>query len=148
MAASSRWHKLRALSLQERRILAQAWLLLPVVAIHLRLFGFAATSRRLQPTRQPQKTRPAGDTMPHALKLSRLVGIAGRHHVADFACLTRSLVAWAMLQSHGIAAELKIGVRKQAGKFQAHAWVEVDGQVVNDNHRVTEEYAAFADGLI
>jgi len=45
-------------------------------------------------------------------------------------CLQRSAVATWLLRRHGIAAEMVIGFRPLP--FESHAWVEVDGQVVND----------------
>lgn len=46
------------------------------------------------------------------------------------ACLQRSVVATWLLRRHGIAAEMVIGCRPLP--FESHAWVEVDGCVVND----------------
>lgn len=45
-------------------------------------------------------------------------------------CLQRSAVAARLLRRHGVPAELVIGYR--ALPFESHAWVEVDGRVVND----------------
>ncbi len=45
-------------------------------------------------------------------------------------CLQRSAVAARLLRRHGVAAELVIAYR--ALPFESHAWVEVDGRVVND----------------
>jgi hypothetical protein len=47
-------------------------------------------------------------------------------------CLEKSLVLWWLLRRRGIAAELRIGARKELGRFEAHAWVEMDSQVMND----------------
>jgi hypothetical protein len=44
-------------------------------------------------------------------------------------CLQRSVCAVRLLRSYGIAAKLVIGYRP--APFLSHAWVEVDGQVVN-----------------
>lgn len=46
------------------------------------------------------------------------------------ACLQRSVVTTWLLRRSGIAAEMVIGCRPLP--FESHAWVEVDGQVVND----------------
>jgi len=45
-------------------------------------------------------------------------------------CLQRSVVATWLLRRHGIPAQTVIGYRPLP--FESHAWVEVDGQVVND----------------
>jgi hypothetical protein len=51
-------------------------------------------------------------------------------YVRRAACLQRSVVATWLLRGQGIAAEMVIGYRPLP--FESHAWVEVDGQVVND----------------
>lgn len=58
---------------------------------------------------------------------------------AKTACLQRSAVTTCLLRSFGIPALMKIGVRSMP--FQAHAWVEVDGSVVNDWPRVKQFYS-------
>jgi len=45
-------------------------------------------------------------------------------------CLQRSLVGTWLLRRHGIAAQMVIGCRPLP--FESHAWIEVDGRVVND----------------
>ena len=51
-------------------------------------------------------------------------------YVKRAACLQRSFVTTRMLRRHGFAAEMVIGCRPLP--FESHAWVEVDGRVVND----------------
>jgi hypothetical protein len=51
-------------------------------------------------------------------------------YVKRAACLQRSVVATWLLRRHGFAAEMVIGCRPLP--FESHAWVEIDGRVVND----------------
>jgi Transglutaminase-like superfamily/Coenzyme PQQ synthesis protein D (PqqD) len=53
-------------------------------------------------------------------------------------CLQRSAITACLLRSKGIAARVVIGARPVP--FLAHAWVEVDGAVVNDFPRVRQFY--------
>jgi hypothetical protein len=53
-------------------------------------------------------------------------------------CLQRSAVTTCLLRSQGIPARMTVGVRPMP--FLAHAWVEVDGSVVNDWPRVRSFY--------
>ena len=53
-------------------------------------------------------------------------------------CLERSAVTTCLLRQHGVAAKLVIGAQQKP--FRAHAWVEVDGRVVNDKPYVPEMY--------
>jgi Transglutaminase-like superfamily len=54
-------------------------------------------------------------------------------------CLQRSAATVCLLKSHGIAAQLVIGTQQLP--FRSHAWVEVDGRVVNDKPYTSETYA-------
>jgi hypothetical protein len=54
-------------------------------------------------------------------------------------CLQRSAATACLLKRHGIPAQLVIGAQQMP--FKAHAWVEVDGRVVNDKPYTPEMYA-------
>lgn len=54
-------------------------------------------------------------------------------------CLQRSAVTACLLREQGVPAEMVIGAQQLP--FKAHAWVEVDGQVVNDKPYMREMYA-------
>jgi hypothetical protein len=54
-------------------------------------------------------------------------------------CLQRSAATACLLKQYGVPAQLVIGV--QQIPFKAHAWVEVDGRVVNDKPYTPEMYA-------
>jgi len=43
------------------------------------------------------------------------------------------LALWWLLRRHGVSAELRLGARKQSNRFEAHAWVELDGAILNDS---------------
>ena len=54
-------------------------------------------------------------------------------------CLQRSAVTACLLKRYGVPAQMVIGT--QQIPFRAHAWVEVDGSVVNDKPYTPEMYA-------
>jgi hypothetical protein len=54
-------------------------------------------------------------------------------------CLQRSAAAACLLKRHGVPARMMIGAQQMP--FKAHAWVEVDGRVVNDKPYMREMYA-------
>jgi len=54
-------------------------------------------------------------------------------------CLQRSAATACLLKTHGAPAQLVIGAQQMP--FKAHAWVEVDGCVVNDKSYMPELYA-------
>jgi hypothetical protein len=54
-------------------------------------------------------------------------------------CLQRSAATACLLKKYGVRAQMVIGA--QLMPFKAHAWVEVDGHVVNDKPYTPEMYA-------
>lgn len=53
-------------------------------------------------------------------------------------CLQRSAVLVKLLRHNGIPAQMVIGAQKIP--FKAHAWVEVDGQIINDRLASRERF--------
>jgi hypothetical protein len=56
-------------------------------------------------------------------------------------CLQRSFVTTYLLRKHGVAAEMVLGAQKLP--FKAHAWVEVEGQAINERSNVQATYAVW-----
>jgi hypothetical protein len=54
-------------------------------------------------------------------------------------CLQRSAATACLLKRHGVPAQMVIGAQHMP--FKAHAWVEVDGRVVNDKPYAPDLYA-------
>jgi hypothetical protein len=54
-------------------------------------------------------------------------------------CLQRSAATACLLKRYGIPAQMLIGTQQMP--FKAHAWVEVEGRVVNDKSYMREMYA-------
>lgn len=53
-------------------------------------------------------------------------------------CLQRSAATACLLKRHGVPAQMILGAQQMP--FKAHAWVEVDGRVVNDKPYMREMY--------
>ena len=62
---------------------------------------------------------------------ARMVRAAARHGIGRPTCLEESLTLWWLLGRRGIAADLRIGVRKTGKKFDADAWVEHEHRPLN-----------------
>jgi hypothetical protein len=60
-------------------------------------------------------------------------------YVKSAACLQRSTVATWLLRRNGVRADLVIGYRPVP--FESHAWVEVEGRVVNDRPQYQRFFA-------
>ena len=56
-------------------------------------------------------------------------------------CFQRSCVSVCLLRKRGVQADLVLGA--QQFPFQAHAWVEVNGQAVNERSNVQSRYGSW-----
>jgi hypothetical protein len=152
---------------QERWIVMQSFLLLPLVALLLGTIGLARCwalleglanapegPHPLNPSPQcgegelelgVRAPSPAGRGGQGVRATVRMVDLAARHLPWQPRCLPHSLVLWFLLRRQGVPAKLRIGVQKSAQQLKAHAWVEVDRQVVNDAPDIATEYRPFED---
>jgi hypothetical protein len=71
-------------------------------------------------------------------KICNAVDMACIWYWKEALCLQRSAATACLLRQFGVQAELVIGTQQMP--FKAHAWVEVDGRVVNDRPYVSEMY--------
>jgi len=103
-----------------------AWFRIAVIDMIMAVRGFPATHRFVGriPLRRRRDPRPAADLM-------RMVDRAAIHYPRELRCLRRSAAMTWMLRRHGHPAELVVGA--SIIPFFAHAWVELDGRIINDN---------------
>lgn len=120
--------------------LLQAWFWLLFFDLGLRTRSFAslqAYAARLS-SRLPL---PPEETESLIRALKEAVDHARYNHLYPMTCLRRALTLQKMLAERGIAAELKIGVRKEAGQLSAHAWLEYQGKPLGEPERIAERYS-------
>jgi len=75
-------------------------------------------------------------------QLCHAIDVAAALYFKQTLCLQRSAAAACLLKRHGFAAELVIGVQQLP--FLAHAWVELNGLVVNDKPYMSDIYSVLA----
>ena len=68
----------------------------------------------------------------------RAVNVACALYFKEVQCLQRSAALVCLLRDFGIAATLVIGAQRLP--FRAHAWAEVNGQIVNDSESSVQLY--------
>jgi hypothetical protein len=97
--------------------------------------NFSAIRDRVRRTarRTPSKNPLA------ATQIAQAVDLAAVLYFRQVLCLQRSAATACLLKRHGFAAQLVIGVQQMP--FYAHAWVELDGVVINDKPYMSEIYA-------
>jgi Transglutaminase-like superfamily len=118
---------------QERDVVWAAARGLTATWLGLRVLGFRRwkefVERRAKRPNSVQTAREASGMS--AKRIAQLVAAAARNLFFKTNCLEQSLVLWPLLRRRGFPAELKIGARKDAGRFEAHAWVELDEFALN-----------------
>jgi hypothetical protein len=136
-----RWARLRSLDAAQWRVLLVSLGLVPAVQFAVRSRGFGWTARHLAEWSDAPAGPPRVDD---ARAAAVAVAIVAGRRLVGARCLGRSLVLWALLRRRGIDAELLIGTRGAIeGTLPAHAWVEVEGEPVNDELDVRERHGSF-----
>jgi len=141
------WEQFRrfsALDPTARNVFLRAVVLLPLVTLSLRWRGFRATQASLKLLLTNTHPESGTDSANQdAAVTARMVNAADRHGLVHPSCLAKSLTLWWLLGRQGISSRLRIGIRKENEKFEAHAWVERDGAALNDLDEHHHHYAAF-----
>jgi hypothetical protein len=154
------WRTYWRLGLGERRLAAQAALALTFARLTHRTLGFKRCHSILGGLAAVFRRAHRGDAAlvgdglvpirpeDMADRTAALVAAVVRRHPLRANCLQRSLALWCVLKGQGIEADLRVGVQNESGQFEAHAWVEYLGRVLNDGADVHYRYVAFDRGLI
>jgi hypothetical protein len=113
-----------------KRTMAQSvfvsWLLLLYFDWLMRFGGFVCVHEAVR--QQKVRSKPEGHEDDR--DLARAVDLACVFYFKRVLCLQRSAALAVLLRYRGRAAGMIIGA--QLLPFLSHAWVEVDGQVIND----------------
>lgn len=143
-SAVSVWRRFWRLSWHQRWFVLQAAVLLPVVAVELKTIGIRRYRRTLRSGVSGKRTRQQpvdADRLSRARFAARLVRRLGAFGFRGGCCLPESITVWRLLRLQGIQTDLRIGVRRREGRFEAHAWVEYAGIVVSDIQDVSTRFA-------
>jgi hypothetical protein len=145
------WRGFWRLSGHSRGVALEAAAALTATRLGLRMAGF----RRWKTVLVwfiPRGIDPAGPINPamvdFARAITRMQQAAARHLIFHTNCLEQSMVLWWLLKRRDMAAELRIGARKEEGQFEAHAWVELGGVVLNDADEGHLHFVPFEGSII
>jgi hypothetical protein len=135
-----------SLASAEREIAWTAAKGLTATWLGLRVFGFRRWKGFLEQRANRGTAQPRNSSV-SARRVVQLEEAAARNLPFKTNCLEQSLVLWPLLRRRGFPAELKFGARKDAGKFEAHAWVELDGEALNSGTEKNRGFVPF-DGAV
>lgn len=135
---------LRGIVLEEERsaqmpakllLIFEAYLSLVRFDLYLARKAFASLYERVRSYPTTNRHRSPGSVN----AICSAVDMACIWYCKEVLCLQRSAATVCLLRKYGVSAHLVIGAQQMP--FKAHAWVEVDGKVVNDKRYVGELYA-------
>lgn len=116
-------------------LILKSWLTLLRFDLTVRFLGFKAVHRALLRGRARQATslnRVSIEEVCHA------VDLAGVFYVRQVSPLERSAAATLVLRRYGYQADLVLGA--QIFPYETHAWVEIEGRIVNDQPNLLDVY--------
>lgn len=113
--------------------------LLALVDASVRLLGLRRT---LALVRRLAGGRPARRDAALLAETTRRLILAAAFYPRRALCLEQSLTLCVLLRRRGIPAELRLGVQRLP--FYAHAWVEVDGQPIDERQDLPLQLSTFA----
>ncbi len=125
-----RFRKFSRLPSGERLALVQAWEFFLLAELCLWILPFKHLM--ILPNKLFSK-RCGGSPRELASSIARmawLVEVAARYAPVNVTCLKKALVLSWLLGRRGIATTLRIGVARREGDLTAHAWLELNGQVI------------------
>jgi len=132
------------LSRDEQCLFVQAFVLFPLTRAALKCGAFKAWKAFLERwTARICHVQSTPDELSAAKRLTAIIDTAERYTHLQWSCLERSLVLWCLLRNRSLAVTLHLGARKVDGQFEAHAWVEYFGIVLNDPGGTYEDFSRF-----
>jgi hypothetical protein len=130
-----RFRRFRRLSGFERAIVLEAAAGLLISRLAVRLLGFrvcrAVFEKPLVERNSWNSTSDEVDALGMARRIAHLEAVTAANLFFSTSCLEQSLVLCRVLRRRGMSADLRIGARKEANRFEAHAWVELHGTVLD-----------------
>jgi hypothetical protein len=120
-----------------RWLVLQARLGLPLAALAVRVVSLTRVLRQVSPPINAQTDPILARGIQSALEDALAAGPYRGN------CLSQSLTLLWLLRRQGLQGDLRIGVRREAGQFLAHAWVEHANVPLNEAPGIGRAYAAF-----
>ena len=140
-----RWRRFRRLSGFERGIVLEAATTLPFAWLAVRLLGFRICKSAFERQRiiAWNSTFPKADALETARRIAHLEAVTAANLFLRTSCLEQSLALCRMLRRRGMNPGLRIGARKEANRFEAHAWVDLNGIVLDGGEAEHTHFVPF-----
>lgn len=110
----------------EKIILIKALMLLWIVRIMLYALPFQTLKNIIKKFTSTEENKIHPVTMEKLIWAVEIMSI----YTPRATCLTRALSAQILLARYNYSSNIKIGVSKNDGEFEAHAWLEADNKII------------------
>jgi hypothetical protein len=135
--------KWRSLSTSQRRLLLFLAVFIPLINFKIRTSGLDRTlswlkSKSLEKSNKYYSTAKSNESIDDIISL---VNIGSRYTCFQVTCLRRSVILWWLLYRKGYSATIQIGSMMCESEFHSHAWVMLNGEVLNDSPEVVSKYS-------
>ena len=121
------------LNTRDRWLFLHAFFSLPIIELGIRVFGLKKAMGFLA-VKKPANASPDERLAETALHEASLIRTAARNTPLPARCVARTLYQWRRLLKQGEETTVCIGMDQANDTgFHAHAWLEHDGVVLNDD---------------
>jgi hypothetical protein len=119
-------------------------IMIAALKLSLKLRGYKRTIEWIE--RRVERVPVRIDVPPTVVKAAEWwVAMAAAFYPGRAECLERSLVLYYVLRRQGVSVRYCHGVRPSP--LSAHAWIEYDGEVINDVPEHVKEFSRLPDQL-
>ncbi|MGC9350560.1 MAG: lasso peptide biosynthesis B2 protein [Sulfurovum sp.] len=121
-----------ALTGEEKKLFAEAYVTLGLMRAALLLFSFKRLIRSMEQRKNAEKMIPLSDQkQKSATEVGKAITRAAVHTPWESACLVQALTAQRMLQKRGIPGVFYLGAMKEKeGEMKAHAWSQCGDTII------------------
>ena len=141
-------HRFLRLTGGERRIVLEVAAALPATRIAMRIAGYSICRTALARNAAAGKAHSDVAKAENAQKIARLASVTASNLFFRSTCLEQSLVLCWVMRRRGFAPLLRVGARKDVDRFEAHAWVELDGIVMGDVSGEHQHFTPFEEARV
>jgi Transglutaminase-like superfamily len=125
------------LPFQDKYLLLKTFMVVALIRLWLWSLPFKRLMREVE--NHTTHSKQGFDYSPQ--RIAQAVRVMSRY-VPRATCLTQALAVQWLLADVGHASQLRLGVHKDLADFKAHAWLEMDGQVIIGDEGL-ENYQTF-----
>lgn len=129
------------LNISEKFIIIEASFFLTITALMLKLLGINKTQQLLLKIPLAKSAKILNKSPFQTL--IKLIKSASNNLPFNTKCIDEAITLWMMLRKRGVGSYLKIGVNENTEDFKAHAWLEINGKILDISEDSEHCYSDF-----